>query len=118
MRTSPAAKPAPHAGVNSPAQPAAAPAATRRRDPLVKGLITTLVGIALVPLAILFVLLWQDMMRPQSAHDAAGQTRAASLPGQSGSTQLKQAAGPLEVALSSPDRIAADVMGIALLQTL
>ena len=91
-------------------KPPAAPAATRRSNPLVKGLITTLVGIALVPLALLFVVLWQDMTRPRGAHEPAPaeQTRCASIHDQSGSAQLKQAASPLEVALSSPDRIAAD----------
>ncbi len=98
------------AAQSSGARPAVAPAATKGSGPLVKGLISALVGIALVPLAILFVLLWQDMMRPRGAHEVAPaeQTSAASIPDSSGSTQPKQAASPLEVALSSPDRIEAN----------
>lgn len=124
-RASPAAKPAlPASGqrsvrqqderngpAHSPApKPAVAPATAKKAGPPVKGLISALVGIALVPMAILFALLWQDMMRPRGAHEVAPaeQTSAASIPDSSGSTQPKQAASPLEVALSSPDRIEAN----------
>lgn len=98
------------AGQSSGARPAVTPAATKGSAPLVKGLIAALVSIALVPLAILFVLLWQDMMRPQGAHKMAPAEpkSAARIPGSSGSTQPKQAARPLEVALSSPGRIEAN----------
>ncbi|HEU4475659.1 MAG TPA: hypothetical protein VFR71_03060 [Methyloceanibacter sp.] len=102
----------PQREANGPAQlPAAAPATPSKGGPTVKGLVATLVGISLVPMAILFVLLWQDMMRPRVAHEAASAEPAstASLAGQSGSTQPKHAERPpLEIALSSPERIEAN----------
>jgi hypothetical protein len=105
----PASTPAkPALPASGPAQsPAPAPATTKRSGPVVKGLIAALVSIALVPLGILFVLLWQDMMRPRGGQGVtpAAQTSVARLPDQTGSTQPKQAARPLEVALSSPGRI-------------
>lgn len=91
-------------------KPVVAPAAPKRSVLPVKGLISALVGIALVPAAILFVLLWQDTMRPRGPHEVAPaeQTSAASLADSTGSAQPEQASSPLEVALSSPDRIEAN----------
>jgi hypothetical protein len=91
--------------------PSAAPATPNKGGSTVKGLVATLVGISLVPMAILFVLLWQDMMRPRAAQEGAPAEPAstASLPVQSGSTQPKHAERPpLEIALSSPERIEAN----------
>ena len=91
--------------------PSAAPATPNKGGSTVKGLVATLVGISLVPMAILFVLLWQDMMRPRVAHEMAPAEPASSatFAGQSGSTQPKHAERPpLEIALSSADRIEAN----------
>ena len=91
--------------------PSAAPATPTKGGSTAKGLVATLVGISLVPMAILFVLLWQDMMRPRVAHEMAPAVPAssASLAGQSGSTQPKHAERPpLEIALSSAARIEAN----------
>src|SRR5688572_8399352 len=89
-------------------QSAAAPAAPRRTGPGVKGLISWLVGTALVPIAILFVLLWQDMMRQHAERQATeGSAGAASLHGPGGTPQSKQVATSLEVVLTSPERIEA-----------
>ena len=53
----------------SPVQgPMAAPVAKTRTGLPIKGLISALVGIALFATAILFVLLWQDTMRPHGGH--------------------------------------------------
>jgi hypothetical protein len=87
------------------ANPQGAPAAKKARP--VKGLITALVAIALVPTAILFVLLWQDAMH----HEATLVVKsAARLPDTTGSLPAApaQAASSLEVALSSPDRVEAN----------
>jgi hypothetical protein len=73
----------------------------------VKGLISALVGIALVPTAILFVLLWQDAMRPGGHEATEVEKSAARLPDPAGTGQPEQAASSLEVALSSPDRVEA-----------
>jgi hypothetical protein len=83
--------------------PEVSPAAKKARP--VKGLISALVGVALVPTAILFVLLWQDAMR-QGGYEAVEKS-AARLPDTAGSAQSEQAASSLEVALSSPDRVEA-----------
>lgn len=74
-----------------------------------KGLISALVSIALFPTAILFVLLWQDMMRPQRGHavPAAEGSSAARLPASKVSAQPERHPSALEVALSSPGRIEA-----------
>jgi hypothetical protein len=87
-------------------KPVAAPA-TKGFGPHITGLILALVGIALVPMAILFVLLWQDMMRPERAPEAAPgeQKSAARLPQVA---QPEHVPSPLEVVLSSPDRIDAN----------
>jgi hypothetical protein len=86
-----------------------APAGPRKSNPYIKGLISALVGIALVPMAILFVLLWQGMMRQQGGHEAAPVEKStARLPDTAGSAQPKQVSSALEVALTSPDRIEAN----------
>jgi hypothetical protein len=73
----------------------------------VKGLISALVGVALIPTAILFVLLWRGMMMQPHADNpmspAVGQS-AASAPS---TTTSAKGSSTLEVALSSPDRIEA-----------
>ncbi len=71
----------------------------------VKGLISALVGVALIPTAILFVVLWRGMMQPHpdSPMSPVAQS-AASAP--SVTTSAKDSS-TLEVALSSPDRIEA-----------
>jgi hypothetical protein len=87
-----------------------APAAAKKSGPPVKGLITALVGIALVPAAILFVLLWQEAMGPRSGHGMTlvEQKSTARLPDPADSAQAEQASSPLEVALSSPHHIEAN----------
>lgn len=93
---------------NGRVQPPAAPPAPQKSRPGIRGLVACLFGTALVPLAILFVLLWQDMMRQHAARQApAAPTGTASLPGQSGSPQSTHPASPLEVALTSAERIEA-----------
>lgn len=114
-------------GANERALPAAQPAGERLAQPpgpaptplaadvpkkggsAIKVLLTALAGIALVPMAILFGLLWQDMMRQRATHRlvSAEPVSAASLHRENGTVQPKQTARPLEVALSSPDRIEA-----------
>jgi hypothetical protein len=82
---------------------AASPAA---KGATVRGLISALVGVALIPTAILFVLLWRGMMQPHAdgpMSPAVGPS-AASAPS---STASAQGSSALEVALSSPDRIEA-----------
>lgn len=72
----------------------------------VKGLISALVGVALIPTAILFVLLWRGMMQPHADNSMSppvGQS-AASAPS---ATASAKGSSTLEVALSSPDRIEA-----------
>jgi hypothetical protein len=87
-----------------------APATPRKRGASVKGLISALIGIALVPMAILFALLWQDMMRLRGTQTVAPakQMSAVRTFDQSASTEPKQAARLFEVALSSPGRIDAE----------
>jgi SH3 domain-containing protein len=82
--------------------------ATKRPGLPIKGLISALVGIALVPTAILFVLLWQGTMRPRAdgAMPPAGGQNAASTPRSTGLAQPVKSSA-LEIALSSPDRIEA-----------
>jgi hypothetical protein len=82
-------------------KPMVAPAATRKFRLPLKGLITALLGIALVPAA---VLLWQRM--PEGAHQVAPaqELSVVSVPALTSSAQRSSA---LEVALSSPDRIEA-----------
>jgi hypothetical protein len=79
--------------------------ATAPRLPI-KGLISALVCIALVPTAILFVLLWQGGMRPRVAMPPSG-LNAASTSSSTGLAQPGQGPTALEIALSSPDRIEA-----------
>jgi hypothetical protein len=82
-----------------------APAATRKSRLPSKGLITALLGIALVPTA---VLLWQRM--PDAGHEVAPseELSVASAPASTSSAQPEQSSSALEVALSSPDRIEAN----------
>jgi hypothetical protein len=90
-------------------KPEVASATTKTSALPVRGLIAALVGIALVPTAILFVLLWQDTMRPRGGQEATQveQKSAARLPDSTGSAQPEQASSSLEVALSSPDLVEA-----------
>jgi hypothetical protein len=87
----------------------AAPATTKRAGLPIKGLISPLVGVALVPTAIFFFLLWQGTMRPRAddAMPPADGLSAASTPTSTGLPQPMQASSALEIALSSPDRIEA-----------
>jgi hypothetical protein len=80
----------------------AAPAVAN--NPATKWLISALVGVALIPTAILFVLLWQRMMQP---HEAAPPSTAVSSNTASApiSPVPTQVSAPLEVALTSPDKI-------------
>lgn len=79
-------------------KPAIAPVTTKKSRFPIKGLISALLGLALVPTA---VLVWQDRMRPSGGHEAAP-TEELSV------ARAPAATNALEVALSSPDRIAAD----------
>jgi hypothetical protein len=83
-----------------------APAVAKRHGPSVNFLIAALVGVALVPTAILFVLLWQGTTRPRvdGAMPPAGGLSAASTPGLAQPVQRSTAP---EIALSSPDEIEA-----------
>ena len=87
----------------------AAPAAKKGPALPIKGLISALIGVALVPTAILFVLLWQGTMRPRAdgALPPAGGLSAASTPSSTGLVQPVQDSTAPEIALSSPDRIEA-----------
>jgi len=90
------------------AETIAAPAATKSGLPI-KRLISALVCVALVPTAILFVLLWQGTMRPRAdgAMPPADGLSAANMPSSTGSAQPVQGSTAPEIALSSPDRIEA-----------
>jgi hypothetical protein len=83
-------------------KPMVAPAATRKFRLPLKGLITALLGIALVPPA---VLLWQRM--PEEGHQVAP-AQELSVVSAPASTSSAQRSSALEVALSSPDRIEAN----------
>jgi hypothetical protein len=87
----------------------AAPPATKGPVLPIKGLISALVGVALVPTAILFVLLWQGAMRPRADGEMppAGGLSAASTPSSTGLAQPVQGSTAPEIALSSLDRIEA-----------
>jgi hypothetical protein len=96
--------------VRSAAPPPSALAAKKRAGLSRNGLISALVVAALVPLAILFVQLWQDMMR--SGGDsvvmvvpAEGPSMVSSPVANSLVRPKQQSSSALEVALSSPDRI-------------
>jgi hypothetical protein len=78
--------------------PAVAPAPKRRSGLPRKALFSALAVFALVPLAILFVRLWPDMMRPHA--DGTSSTLPVA------NAAMKKTS-PLEVALSSPAKIAA-----------
>jgi SH3 domain-containing protein len=99
-----------YGAAQSPApEPEGVPAAAKKSALPIRGLISALVGIALVPTAILFVLLWQDAMRMRGGHEGAPvEKSAARLPDSTGAVQPEQASTSLEVALSSPDRIEAN----------
>jgi hypothetical protein len=75
----------------------------------IKGLISALVGVALVATAILFVVLWRGTIRPQAdgAMPPPGGLSAASTPSSTGLAQPVQGSTAPEIALSSPDRIEA-----------
>jgi hypothetical protein len=76
----------------------AAPQRKRRLNR--NAVVSAVVMLALIPLAVLFVRLWQDNVAPRAADGAAEPAAAGSAtPGQQNST--------LEVALSSPDRVEA-----------
>jgi hypothetical protein len=71
--------------------------------------VSALVVLALIPLVMLFIQLWQDMVAPHPANGvppAAGAS-ASSSPATAGSAQPEQRPSKLEVALSSPERIEA-----------
>ncbi|HMK41944.1 MAG TPA: SH3 domain-containing protein [Methyloceanibacter sp.] len=72
--------------------------------------VSVLVVLALIPLAMLFIRLWQDMAIPRPADDgmlpAAGLSVSSAL-SKTGSAQPELRPSKLEVALSSPDRIEA-----------
>jgi Bacterial SH3 domain len=88
----------------------ATPSATKRPGLPLKGLISAFVSVALVPTAILLVLLWQGTIRPRGdgAMPPAGGLSAASTPSSStGLAQPLQGSTAPEIALSSPDRIEA-----------
>ena len=89
-------------GESTSLQADAAPAVAN--NPATKWLISALVGVALIPTAILFVLLWQRMMQP---HEAAPPSTAVSSNTASApiSPVPTQVSAPLEVALTSPDKI-------------
>jgi len=88
----------------------AAPVAKTRTGLPIKGLISALVGIALFATAILFVLLWQDTMRPHGGHGVppAEGSSVASGPASTALAQPEQGSSALEVALTSPNRIEAN----------
>ena len=85
-------------------KPMVAPAATRKSRLPLKGLITALLGIALVPTA---VLLWQRMPVGHGVAPAE-ELSVVSAPASTSSAQPEQRSSALEVALSSPDRIEAN----------
>jgi hypothetical protein len=90
-------------------KPAVAPVATKKSGRAVKGLVAALTSVAFVLTAILFVLLWQDTMRPSGGNGAApaDEATAAIPPASTGLAEGQQASSRLEVALSSSDRIEA-----------
>ena len=90
-------------------KPAVPPVATKKSGWTVKGLVAALASMGFVLTAVLFVLLWQDTMRPRGGNGtAADVTTTASPPGSTGLAEPQQASGNLEVALSSSDRIEAN----------
>jgi hypothetical protein len=104
--------PEPESGGNDEAGlPMSEPIAAPPKGPALpmKGLISALVGGALVATAILFVVLWRGTIRPQAdgAMPPAGTLSAASTPSSTGLAQPVQGSTAPEIALSSPDRIEA-----------
>ena len=69
--------------------------------------VSALVVLALIPLTMLFVRLWQDMVATHAVHGgpSAAKSSASSSPTPTALAQPKQRPSTLEVALSSPDRI-------------
>jgi hypothetical protein len=108
--------PGPQAGANTkpspPKLPAAATAQVRPGFPR-NALVSVVVVIALIPLAILFIHLWQDMLRWHAGYGVSQAERSTTASGQAaaGSAEPKQGASTLEVALSSPDRLEATAGG-------
>jgi hypothetical protein len=101
----------PHARANAQPSPPELPDATAaqgKRGPTRNAWVSALVVLALIPLAMLFIRLWQDVA---ISHPADGATPAVGLSASSspatGSAQPEQRPSKLEVALSSPDRIEA-----------
>ena len=94
----------------SPPELPGAAAAQDKRGPTRNAWVSALVVLALIPLAMLFIRLWQDMAIPHAADGAtaAPELSASSSPATAGSAQPKQRPSKLEVALSSPDRIEAN----------
>jgi Bacterial SH3 domain len=106
------AGPEPESGGNDEAglpvsEPRAAPPKGPPRP--IKGLISALVGVALVLTAILSFLLWQGTLGPRAdgAMVPADGLSAASTPSSTGLAQPVQGSTAPEIALSSPDRIEA-----------
>ena len=102
----------PHARANAQPSPPGLPgaaAAQGKRGPTRNAWVSALVVLALIPLAMLFIRLWQDMAIPHAADGAtpAAGLSASSSPATAGSAQPEQSPSKLEVALSSPDRIEA-----------
>ena len=101
----------PHARANAQPSPPELPDATAaqgKRGLTRNAWVSALVVLALIPLAMLFIRLWQDVAIP---HPADGATPAVGLSASNspatGSAQPEQRPSKLEVALSSPDRIEA-----------
>lgn len=101
----------PHARANAQPSPPELPGAAAvqgKRGPTRNAWVSALVVLALIPLAMLFIRLWQDVAIPHPADEAtpAAGLSASSSPA-TGSAQPEQRPSKLEVALSSPDRIEA-----------
>jgi hypothetical protein len=81
-----------------------------KRDLGRNGIVSIIVVLALIPLTMLFIRLWQDTVAPRAANGvpAAARSIASSPPALTASAQPKQRPSALEVVLSSPDRIEAD----------
>src|SRR5262245_21492260 len=91
---------------NSPELPR--PAADQRKRGLSRNAwVSALVVLALIPLTMLFVRLWQDMLAAHAVHETppAAKSIASSPPTPTALAQPEQRPSALEVALSSPDRI-------------
>jgi SH3 domain-containing protein len=100
----------PHVQASAQPNPPELPRAAVQRGPTRNTWVSALVVLALIPLAMLFIRLWQDMAIPHAADGAtaAPALSASSSPATAGSAQPEQRPSKLEVALSSPDRIEAN----------